>query len=127
MKYIKTFENIDYDKKLIFLEDAFVEVKEISELFKIEHIFSETNTKRQYQKNDYLSKYNDYFSIQVYLYLPNDIDYKINNKLKEMIERSELRLSIYKKISNTLDIIESDIKDYDIEFSDQITYIKIYN
>lgn len=124
MKYIKTFENIDYDKKLIFLEDAFVEVKEISALFKIEHIFSETNASK---KKDYLSKYNDYFSIQVYLYLPTDIDYDINKKLKEMIERSELRLLIYKKISNTLDMIESDIKDYDIEFSDQITYIKIYN
>ena len=79
------------------------------------------------KKKDYLSKYNDYFSIQVYLYLPTDIDYNINKKLKEMIERSEFRLLIYKKISNTLDMIESDIKDYDIEFSDQITYIKIYN
>ena len=47
MKYIKTFENIDYDKKLIFLEDAFVEVKEISALFKIEHIFFETNTSKK--------------------------------------------------------------------------------
>lgn len=106
MKYIKLFENIEDDKKLTFLEDAFIEIKELCFSFKIK-------------------EYKNYHEIELHLYKP--LSSNDPTKLSKMIKISELRTLIYKNILKILNTFESNIENYDINFNDENwIYIKIY-
>lgn len=110
MRYIKAFENIEDNhlKNLTFLEDAFIDIKEmLNTTNNIVSFFSQIQ--RDTNKIIYT----------IDLYFSTFSEGTISNEMyEEIIRKSDIQTSVLKKSKMILNMIKNDIKSYEMSGND---------